>query len=527
MRVTPLARDLGRILIALAGLVFASVAVPLVWGEFYAVPALVASGLLPLAIGVALTRVFEAPDEVGKLHGMMIAAGGWLLVAVFGTFPFLFVAWTVAVDPFPGVLAVPASVDTPTLAAFRDPLNGLFESMSGITGTGLTMTDDEGALPHTIQWWRTLIEYVGGVGVIVLTTAILARPGSGSLTLYESEARSEKIHPSIVSTVRTIWWIFLLFTFLAISVLWLAGMPIWDAINHGMTGLATGGFSVTDASIGEYGSPVIEFAMIPVMVLGSIAFPVHYLILRGDIRNLYTDLQTRWIWPYFGLGSVALVGLLALDGTFTASRVTVTEGVVLTGSTASLFQAVRYGLFQFVSAASCTGFGTTGIGEWSAPAQLTMSLGMFVGAAAGSTVGGIKLVRLITLSKGTAFRIRGVFYPEGAVRYLNLNGRRLSDDELSQEFEEAAIIGFLWVLFLTAGLAVLLLTVDPSFTLENAVFEIVSAQGNVGLSSGITGPGMPTLAKVTFLFNMWIGRLEIIPVLVLLRGVLGAVGLYR
>ena len=253
MRLTPLARDLGRILTALAGLIFASTAVSVVWGEFYAVPALVASGLVPLAIGVALTRSFERPDDVGKLHGMMIAAGGWFLVAVFGTFPFLLVAWTVAVDPFPGALSVPASVDTPTLTAFRDPLNSFFESMSGITGTGLTMTDDEGALPRTLQWWRTLIEYVGGVGVIVLTTAILARPGSGSLTLYESEARSEKIHPSIVTTVRTIWWIFLLFTFLSMGVLWLAGMPAWDAINHGMTGLATGGFSVTDASIGEYG----------------------------------------------------------------------------------------------------------------------------------------------------------------------------------------------------------------------------------------------------------------------------------
>ena len=203
------------------------------------------------------------------------------------------------------------------------------------------------------------------------------------------------------------------------------------------------------------------------------------------------------------------------------------EGVVLTGSTASLFQTVRYGLFQFVSAASCTGFGTTGIGDWSASAQVTMSLAMVVGAAAGSTVGGIKLVRFITLSKGTAFRIRGVFYPESAVRYLNLNGRHLSDEELRQEFEEAAIIAFLWVLFLAVGLAVLLSTVDPSFTLENALFEIASAQGNVGLSSGITGPDMPTPAKVTFLFNMWIGRLEIIPVLVLLRGLFGTFGLYR
>ena len=526
-RLKPLARDLGRILQALSGMMFLSIIVAALWGEFYAIPALFVSGLVPLGIGYALTRRYPEQRDLGKLHGMMIAASGWFLVGVFGGLPFYLVAWTVAGDPYGGVLAAPAGVDTPTIAAFRNPLNSVFESMSGFTGTGLTMTDDEAALPHTLQWWRTFTEWVGGVGVIVLTTAILARPGSGSLTLYESEARSEKIHPSVLSTVRTIWWIFILFTFLAISLLWLAGMPPWDAINHGMTGLSTGGFSVTDASIGTYDSPAIDFAMIPVMILGSIAFPIHYLMLKGDLRNLYTDVQTRWLWGYYVLGSVALVGILLVEGTFQTSRVVVTQGVVLTGFQATLFQTIRYGLFQFVSAASCTGFGTTSLGGWSPQALLTMSLAMFVGAAAGSTVGGIKLIRVITLIRGTAFRIRGVFYPDSAVRFLKLNGRTLSESELSREFEEASIIAFLWVLFLSVGLAVLLLTVDPSFTLENAIFEVASAQGNVGLSTGITGPGMPMPAKVMFLFNMWIGRLEIIPVLVLLRGIFKSADLYR
>lgn len=526
-RLQPLARDLGRILKALSGLLFLSIVIPLVWGEYYAIPALLLSGVIPLTIGYLLTRRYPEPEDLGKLHGMMIAASGWFFVAIFGTFPFLLIAWTVALDPFGGPLVVPASADTPTLAAFRDPLNSFFESMSGITGTGLTMTDNEGALPATLQWWRTFIEWTGGVGVIVLTTAILARPGSGSLTLYESEARSKKIHPSIVSTVRTIWWIFILFTFLSITILWLAGMPAWDAINHGMTGLATGGFSVTDASIGEYNSPAIDFAMIPVMILGSIAFPVHYLVLQGDLRNLYADLQTRWIWGYFTIGSIGLIGLLLLDGTYQTAQVAVTDGMVLTGFAATLFQTVRFGLFQFVSAASCTGFGTTGIGDWSPQAQLAMSLAMFVGAAAGSTVGGIKLIRAITLIRGTIFRIQDVFVPESAIRYLKLDDRRLSEDELSREFEEAAIIAFLWMLFLGVALVVLLLTVSQSFTLANAIFEVASAQGNVGLSSGITGPNMPTPAKVVFLFNMWIGRLEIIPVLVLLRSLFDISGMYN
>jgi trk system potassium uptake protein TrkH len=422
---------------------------------------------------------------------------------VVGTLPFLLVAWTVHVDPT--LLATPdlQGRAAATLGAFRNPLNALFESMSGFTGTGLTMTDDESALPHTLQWWRSFSEWVGGVGVIVLTTAILARPGSGSLTLYESEARSERIHPSVVSTVRTIWWIFLLFTFLAVCLLWLAGMPAWDAVNHAMTGLSTGGFSVTDDSIAAYDSPTIEYALWPVMVMGSVAFPVHYLVLRGDLRNVYADLQTRWVFVAFGLGAAGVSAWLLETGTYESAR-----------------SALRYGGFQFVSAMSCTGFQSAPVGRWPALVQLVLSAGMVVGAAAGSTAGGVKLVRLATLVKGTAFRVRGVFYPANAVRRFRFDGRTLSDTETSQEFEEAAIVAFLWVAVLAVATAILLVTVPATYTVENVLFEVASTQGNVGLSTGITGPDASPVVKATFLVSMWMGRLEIIPVLVALRAAL-------
>lgn len=503
-------RDLGRILQVVSGVLFVSILIPLVWGEYYAIPGLIVSGAIPLGIGRVLATRFADADEPGKLHAMMIAASGWFLSAMVCALPFLLVAWTVTIDP--AILDTPEL--TPTLAAFRSPLNAFFESMSGITGTGLTMTRRESVLPATLQWWRSFIEWVGGVGVIVLTTAVLTRPGSGSLTLYESEARSEKIHPSITSTVRTIWWIFILFTFLSIFVLWLAGMPLWHAINHGMTGIATGGFSVTDESIATYDSAVIDFALLPVMIAGGIAFPVHYLILQGELKNFYTDIQTRWVFGFFAGGTVILTTMLQGNGTY-----------------GTLFETFRYGVFQFVSAASATGFQSAAdLGpEWSPEAQLTVAIGMIVCAAAGSTVGGIKLIRAIILTKGAIFRIMNVFYPESAVRYFQLGDRRLSEDEETREFEEAAIIAFLWVLFLGVGVFVLLAVVptgDGGFTLENVVFDVASAQGNVGLSSGITGPDMPNAAKVMFLFNMWIGRLEIIPVLVLLRGLFGKFDLY-
>ena len=211
-------------------------------------------------------------------------------------------------------------------------------------------------------------------------------------------------------------------------------------------------------------------------------------------------------------GAVGLVAVLLADGTYDTA-----------------FEAIRYGAFQFVAAASCTGFQTASdLGTtWSPTAHLIVSLGMVVGAAAGSTVGGIKLIRAITLVKGTTYRIEGIFSPERAIRRFRIGDRKLTDTEASREFEEAAIIAFLWVVFLGVGSFVLLAVISPEFTLENVLFEVASAQGNVGLSSGITGAEMPTIAKVMFLFNMWIGRLEIIPVLVLFRAIFQGADLYQ
>jgi trk system potassium uptake protein TrkH len=201
------------------------------------------------------------------------------------------------------------------------------------------------------------------------------------------------------------------------------------------------------------------------MLLGSIAFPVHYLILQGDLRNLYSDLQTRWVFGYMGVGSALLWGFLYFAGPYETP-----------------FAALRFGLFQFVSAATCTGFQTAvdaanvALGRWPSYAQLTVTFGMFVGGAAGSTAGGVKLIRGLTLAKGIRHQIADVFYPESAVRWLEINGRRLNEEEAGREFMEAAIIVVLWITCLVVGTFLLLLTLPSGeYSLANVLFEVASA----------------------------------------------------
>ncbi|ELY57400.1 TrkH family potassium uptake protein [Natronolimnohabitans innermongolicus] len=506
-------RDLGRILQVVSLMLVVSIPIAAVNREFYAVPAFAVSALVMGGIGIALARRYRDAGEMGRLEAMVTAASAWGAIGVLGGLPFLLIAWTIAVDPFPAWANTPAMTDT--VDVFRHPLNGIFESISGFTSTGLTMAAIEEELPRSLHWWRSFTEWIGGVGVIVLTVAILARPGSGSLTLYESEARSEKIHPSIVSTVTEIWKLYLGFTIAAIALFLAVGMPLWGAVNHAMTAIATGGFSIHADSIGHYGSPLIEYAVVPVMVAGSIAFPIHYLILKGELRNFYADLQTRWVFGWFAVGAIVLTALLWLNGQYD-----------------SLEETFRIGLFQFVSATSNTGFGTATIGGgteqvWTAGATLFVCLGMLTGAAAGSTVGGLKLIRVATLLKGTLWQVKSVFSPDAAIRRLRLGKRTLDSEQAEREYTEATVVFVLWIAFLIVGVAVLLWTLSAEYPLEYVIFDVMSAQSNVGLDAGITAPEMPDAAKVMLIFNMWIGRLEIIPIAVLLGAIFRRLDLYR
>ncbi|MCI2425657.1 TrkH family potassium uptake protein [Candidatus Acetothermia bacterium] len=479
-------RDLGRLLPVVGIMAIISMVIALFFTEYHTlIPLLITAGV-SFALGAALYFPCRIAGDTKLKHGMVIAAFGWLLIAVIGSLPFILIASF-------------SAQNCDTLLHFRNPLTAFFEAISGFTGTGLTMAIRPDLLPRTLQWWRSFSEWVGGMGVIVLMLTLLAgsRPGVGTHSLYYAEARGEKIQPSIISTLRTMWWIYLLYTFISIAILWGAGMPVWEALNHAMTAISTGGFTITDNNIAYYNDITIELALMPIMLFGAISFAVHYILLRGNGMILGRDFQTRWLL-------IILVGgiiLLTLEKSFTMSS----------------DSALRQSAFQFISAITCTGFQTAEIGLWSTTAQLLLVGGMFIGGAAGSTAGGIKIMRMLIMVKGVQWRLRKIIAPRKAIVPFRIGSTKIDEADAGHRLEDASLIIFLWMIFLVVGVFVLLQTVPPHFTLSKVIFEVVSAQSNVGLTTGITHPEMASLSKLMLSFNMWIGRLEIIPVLMLIR----------
>jgi len=466
-------KTLGSILVLLGVIMLSLLVVAYVFGEFNVIIPLVFTAIVSLAFGLALRYSFKYAKEPELKHAMVCAALAWLVVPAFSSLLFIMIAG-------------------------MNPLDSFFEAMSGWTGTGLTMIAHPSKLSHTMQFWRSLMQWVGGVGVIVLMISILARPGTGAFSLYKAEAREERIKPSIISTVRMTWWIYLLLTAFGILLLFFAGMSPWGAINHAMTAIGTGGFTITDENIASYNNSVIELAIIPIMVLGAIPFLVHYRVLKGNIKALFKDVQVR---AFVVILFILLVILFAANYSL--------YGDVL--------GCLRFSSFQLISGLTSTGFQTANVQGWSSTGLLILCMSMIIGGGAGSTAGGVKLIRAVIAYKWIGWSLRRNFLPPKAIIGVRLGDRLLEREEIVKIVSEASLIIILWLLFLFVGVCVLSTVVGSQFQLGEVMLEVASAQGNVGLSTGITNAGMSCVGKIMLILNMWIGRLEIIPILMLFR----------
>ena len=500
-------RDVGALQLLLSTGMLLSLLVSLLYGEVYnALSFLAAAGVTAL-FGTVAYRACRSAAEPKRRHAMVIAGAGWLLSAAFGALPFLFAAYLT--PPEAAQAFVPAGESYPSsLVHFRNPLHALFESMSAYTTTGLTMAVHEPSIGHGLLFYRSLAQWIGGAGVIVLSLAIMPRPRTlGELELYQSETTGTKLRPTIVGTARAIWKVYGSITALAAVYLFVGTLiflpeygwlpSLFDAVNHAMTGLATGGFSTLDDSIAGYRSYAMDMLHVPPMVLGAIALPLYYHFLHErDLRVFWRDPQFRSMILVFAILIPSLV-------------------LLLQGSPA-VSDPVREGIFQVVSGVSGTGWQTSNIGDWSASAVLVLAWGgMIISGSAGSTVGGIKLIRGYILLRAVGWRVRKVFLPPEAVLPFRVGDRNLRSDAMQREVGDAAIFSLLYLLILGVSVIIVAHLMGPDFTLADAIMESISAQSTVGLSSGITDPAMPVTLELLFIFQMWVGRLEIFPVIIL------------
>ena len=476
--VRPVIAGVGLILHVPALMALLSVPICLAFEEFYAVPAFLATTLVSGLLGQALMSVRYPEMEIQQHHAMLVAALSWLAVAFLGALPFWWIARLCSANQ---------------AAATLNPLeNAFFESLSGFTSTGLTMVLHASELPSSLQWWRSFSEWVGGVGVIVLMLAVLP-PGRDALHLYYSEAREQRILPSIRSTTKAIWSAYSLYTLVGIALLWIVGESPWHAVNHGMTAIATGGFTITDQGL-AHATPSVETVYVLIMVFGAISFVLHYRLFwhHGMRASVFRDTELR----------------LFLF-------------MLVTGSLVFWIQRTRPDVdwlqrtFHWISALTTTGFQVAPLDQASTPSVLLLTLAMTAGAMAGSTGGGIKQVRILYVLKGISWRLRSIRGPPHEVMRYRLGGHPLSKSKARSGVEAASVLLAIWTVLLFFGVFALLHVLPADTRLETVIFEVASAQSNVGLSTGLTNADLPLVGKIILMLAMWMGRLEIVPVLVL------------
>jgi trk system potassium uptake protein TrkH len=413
-------------------------------------------GAFSLIIGFLSIFLLGKPTRLGYDEALSIAAFGWRLLTFIGSLPF-------------------------SMSGYLSGLDGFFESMSGFTATGLTMFEKVDRLPKSILFWRSFTQWIGGVGVIVLFLSILIRSSGIAAKLYKAEGRTDRIATNIVSTARRIWGIYILYTFLCmIGLVVLMGFDkTFDAINVSMTCLATGGFAVTDNSIAAYSGSIAVF-IIPFMILGGISFASHRFLLKGKLKEFFT-IEVK--------------------------------AILLIIFVSSIFLMTRHGgldsSFQTTSALTGTGFSTATLADWDDFSKFVLSILMVLGGGYGSTSSALKMIRVVIIIYAVAWVVKKFLYSRKAVIPFKI-GRNTYPVE---EIRVATLYGILYIMVLCLGA---LIFMAAGHSAADSLFEVASAEGNVGLSVGITNTGMHAYEKVVLIIEMWVGRLEIFPVLTLL-----------
>jgi trk system potassium uptake protein TrkH len=428
-------------------------------------------------LGTLLTQVPRREREPPLSAALMAVALIWLIGALISALPFSL------------------GIDVPYLDAF-------FEAMSGWTDTGLTMMRSIDTMPRTLLFWRSLMQWLGGIGIVAFTIAMASRTGLTQFRLYRSEGRSEALMPSVVATGFEMWKIYLVLTTASVGLILLSGVSIWDAVNIALSGIATGGFSVHAEGIPYYNNPFLEILIIPVMLAGALPFKLYYFLYRQRGVRLFEDQQARLLFMLVALGIL----VIGWD--------------LITLSQLDLATAIRQALFMSAAAVTSTGFQIASPNEWASVTVLFLAMLMVIGGSSGSTAGGIKLSRVVLGTQSLIWWFRRMFVSGKVLVPFKYDGKVIPKNIADLEVSRNMLIIMLY--FLTIFVAtVLVMHLQPTtYESSNVIFETVSAISNNGISTGFVSPEMTDSAKILYIFVMWIGRLEIIPVIMLIMGVL-------
>ncbi len=441
----------------------------------------VAEVMLPFAalyaaLGALFKRVFE-PSRSMRLDDAIIAAvSAWILVPLLNAIP------------------VSLSIGVPFIDTW-------FEAVSGFTTTGLTMFTGSvdsffktyvpavEELPKSILFWRSFIQWLGGIGILVLFAAFAAGGGIPSHLIGLAEGRYEHMEPSIARSIRAFIYVYSLLTLVGTILLYASGVrDVFEALNHAMTGIATGGFSFHSNSFAYYNSVTVEAAAVVIMVFGALNFADQYsLYFKGNASRLINNPETY--------AFATILAVLVAFGT-----------LILALHGYEPLRALRYTVFQVVSAVSGTGFQTMDLGRAPDDYKLMLTVASLLGGSIISTTGGIKMFRLVMISSSLKWVYEEFTSVPGRVVVRKVGGRIVGVSELQQA---VAVVSMFVGAWLTGTIALYIILPDAG--LASVGFEVASALGNVGLSTGLTGASMPLAAKIVLIAEMTAGRLEIIP----------------
>ncbi len=469
----PILRVMGVLLMLLGALMFTGIPIAYAYDSGDA-GALLYAGLTTILIGTPLWFFTQkAQLTIRKREGYLIVATGWLVMVTFGSLPYIYCGLTGSI------------------------IDALFETVSGMTTTGATIIEDIEALPRGILYWRSLTQWIGGMGIIVLTVAIFPLLGIGGIELFVAEApgpTSDKLHPRIRETAKRLWVIYVALTALLTGLLWLEGMTLYDAVNHAFTTMATGGFSTRNASMAYFDQADIQYTIAAFMFIAGTNYTVIYYGLKRRFDKVWESDEFKAYW----------VIVFALTAVVTFS--------VIRNTHHSFEQAFRESLFMIISVITTTGYVTADYTAWSSGMTMLFFVMMFLGACAGSTSGGIKLIRHLVFFRNSFMEFRRIIHPR-AILPLKLNGKVVPPRILTH------IIIFL--------LLYLILFVMGSLVLAASGLDFLTAIGATATSLGNVGPGIGEVGpvqnfaflkpgvKVFLAILMLLGRLEIFTILVL------------